>query len=209
MQHVINLTSRVNSVSILKSQNNKGSADTSSQVENKEAVKITGTSIEQAKQQYNRSILESNLNVSLSAGNESMSLLFKAAIEEINIALEGELGENAIEEAYDSGLDVTPEATANRIISMSTAFFSGYKEQNPEMSETEAANKFSEIISGGIEKGFSQARGILDGLKVLEGDIADNIDATYDLVVRGLQAFLDSFKDEDTTPEPSGEKIPT
>ena len=149
--------------------------------------------------------MESNLTVSLSMGNESMALLYKTAIDEINIALEGELGENAIQEAYDSGLDITPEATAERIISMSTAFFSGYRNQNPEMSESDAVNKFSEIIAGGIETGFSQARGVLDGLKVLEGDIADNIDVTYGLVQQGLQAFVESFLEAEKT-ESSEEK---
>jgi hypothetical protein len=189
MQQVTNNNSRVNSDSALKSRSN----NISSQVENKETVKITALSVEQAKKQYNQSILESNLTVSLSMGNESMALLYKTAIDEVNIALEGELGENAIQEAYDSGLDITPEATAERIISMSTAFFSGYRDQNPEMSESEAVNKFSEIIAGGIETGFSQARGVLDGLKVLEGEIADNIDVTYGLVQQGLQAFVESF----------------
>ncbi|MEE9339187.1 MAG: DUF5610 domain-containing protein [Methylococcaceae bacterium] len=189
MQQVTNNNSRVNSDSALKSRSN----NISSQVENKETVKITALSVEQVKKQYNQSILESNLTVSLSIGNESMALLYRTAIDEVNIALEGELGENAIQEAYDSGLDITPEATAERIISMSTAFFSGYRDQNPEMSESEAVNKFSEIIAGGIETGFSQARGVLDGLKVLEGDIADNIDVTYGLVQQGLQAFVESF----------------
>ena len=195
MQQVTNYNSRVNSGTALKS----GANNISSQVENKEIVKTTELSVEQAKKQYNQSILKSNLTVSLSMGNESMALLYKTAIDEINIALEGELGENAIQEAYDSGLDITPEATAERIISMSTAFFSGYRDQNPEMSESDAVNKFAEIIAGGIETGFSQARGVLDGLKVLEGDIADNIDVTYGLVQQGLQDFIESFLEAEKT----------
>ncbi len=195
MQQITNYISKVNSDSILKSRAN----NISSQVENKETVKTTELSVEQAKKQYNQSILKSNLTVSLSMGNESMALLYKTAIDEVNIALEGELGENSIQEAYDSGLDITPEATAERIISMSTAFFSGYRNQNPEMSESEAVNKFAEIIAGGIETGFSQARGVLDGLKVLEGDIADNIDLTYGLVQQGLQAFVESFLEAEKT----------
>jgi len=30
---------------------------------------------------------------------------------------------------------------------------------------------------------------------VLEGDIATNIDATYDLVQEGLQAFIESYRE--------------
>ncbi|MBT3719368.1 MAG: DUF5610 domain-containing protein, partial [Gammaproteobacteria bacterium] len=51
------------------------------------------------------------------------------------------------------------------------------------------------IIGGGIDQGFAEAREILDGLSVLEGDIATNIDATYDLVQEGLQAFIDSYRE--------------
>jgi hypothetical protein len=83
---------------------------------------------------------------------------------------------------------------------MSTAFFSQYHEQNPDMSVEEAAKSFAELIGGGIEKGFSEAKEVLDGLKVLEGDISSNIETTFDLVQQGLQAFVDSHmevKEED------------
>ena len=57
----------------------------------------------------------------------------------------------------------------------------------------EALVKFTDIISGGIAQGFAEARDILDGLQVLEGDIASNIDKTYDLVQTGLAAFIENF----------------
>jgi len=61
------------------------------------------------------------------------------------------------------------------------------------------------VISGGIDKGFKDARDILEGLNVLkEGNIAGNIDATYDLVQKGLQAFVDNYKKpEQTKPDAS------
>lgn len=49
------------------------------------------------------------------------------------------------------------------------------------------------IIGGAIDNGFKEARDILSGLKVLQGDIADGVDKTYGLVQEGLQAFRDSF----------------
>jgi len=160
------------------------------------------------KQQLNEAILQANLEVSIRSGNDPLALLYKTAIEGINEALEPELGPNAIQKASESGLDVTPEATANRIVSMSTAFFSLYHEQHPELSEEEAAIKFADIIGGGIEKGFTEARETLDGLGVLEGDIASNIDATYDLVQDGLRAFVESFttvQSDDDTESSSGQ----
>lgn len=61
-----------------------------------------------------------------------------------------------------------------------------------DMSQEEALTSFTDIISGGIDKGFAEARDILDGLGVLEGDIAANIDRTYSLVQDGLKSFVDN-----------------
>lgn len=200
MQHITNTNSVGNAVYDLKNNNSKESVSelVSDQTQNNDEIEKTELSATLAKKQLNSAILKSNLDVSMSAGNEPMSLLFKAAIEEINIALEGELGENALQNAYDSSLDVSPEATADRIVSMSTAFFAQYRDQNSNITESEAANKFVSIIKGGIDTGFSEARDILEGLKVLEGDTADNIDTTYELVKEGLQAFVNSFKEEES-----------
>ncbi len=148
------------------------------------------------KQQLNASILQANLDVSVNSGNESMALLYKAAIGGINEALKDDFGDDAIQNAYDSGVDVSPEATADRIVSMSTGFFSSYRQQNPDMSDEEAARSFVEIIGGGIDTGFADARDILDGLQVLEGDIASNIDATYELVQKGLQDFINTHVED-------------
>lgn len=144
--------------------------------------------------QLNASIVQSTIEVSVSSGNQPLALLLKSAIEGINDALEATHGENAIQAAYDSGLDVSPEATADRIVSLSTAFFSSYQEQHPELSAEEALTAFVDVISGGIDQGFAEAREILDGLQVLEGDIASNIDKTYDLVQEGLSSFLENYK---------------
>jgi len=149
-----------------------------------------------AKQTLNSAILESAINVS-SASGSPQALVLKAALEGINDALRASMGENAIQNAYDSGLDVGPNATADRIISLSTAFFGSYQAQHPELSQQEALIKFTDLISGGIDTGFSEAREILSGLSVLEGDIATNIDSTYDLVQVKLTAFIESFNQDE------------
>ena len=159
----------------------------------KKEAKLTELTPEAVKQQFNKAILQSNMEVNVSAGNDSLALLYKTAIEGVNGALKAEFGDNAIQSASDSGLDISPQATADRIVSMSTGFFSQYHEQHAGMSEEEAAKSFAEIIEGGIEKGFAEARDVLEGLKVLEGDIASNIDTTFDLVKDGLKAFVESY----------------
>ncbi len=144
---------------------------------------------------HNQAILDASLNVSISAGNRSLELLYRAAADKLNELLAADFGPDALQSALDSGVDVSPDATAGRILSMSTAFLPAYLEQHPELGEDEARARFTELIRGGIEQGFAEARDILQGLGVLEGDIATNIDKTWDLVQQGLDAFVGKTSD--------------
>jgi hypothetical protein len=159
------------------------------------------SAVNASRQALNVSIVETSMAVSLSAGNNSLSLLFKSAIEHLNSALAPDFGANAIQSAYDSGVDVSPQATADRIVSMSTAFFGKYLEMHPEKDLETALNAFAKIIGDGIDQGFAEARKILDGLRVLQGDIASNIDKTYELVQSGLKSFVDYYPRPDKQSE--------
>ncbi len=157
-----------------------------------DTAKVQPTSAaEKQKQTLNASIVSTSIEVSLSSGNKPLAVLLQSTIEHLNEVLEPEFGPNAIQKAYDEGLDVSPEATAQRIVDLSTGFFEAYKAQHPGEDEAVLLERFMEIIGGGIDKGFEEARDILDGLQVLEGDIAANIDKTYELVQQGLQEFFD------------------
>ncbi|MBE0470090.1 MAG: DUF5610 domain-containing protein [Methyloprofundus sp.] len=155
--------------------------------------KIQDSAATIVKQQMNAQILASAVKVSVSAGDQPLSLVLKTALEGVNEALKETMGDNAIQNSYDAGLDVTPEATAGRIVALSTAFFGQYQEMHPDLSQEDALTSFTNIISGGIDKGFAEARDILDGLGVLKGDIATNIDKTYALVQDGLKSFADNY----------------
>lgn len=174
-------------VSSANSQIEKGKAAEGQQADN--------VSIQQVSQRkLNVAILQSHHEVSLSVKDEPLALVYKTAIEAINKELEGELGENAIQQGYESGLDVSPEATAERIVSFSTGLFPLFQQQHPELDEIQQVDRFLEVIGGGIDQGFAEAREILDGLGVLEGEIADNVDKTYDLVQEGLADFRSRFE---------------
>jgi hypothetical protein len=152
------------------------------------------------KQQLNAAIIESSLNYNTSIADQPLSLVLKTALQGINEAL-NEMGvENTVEEAYESGVDFSPEAVAERIVSFSTQFLSSYREQHPEMDEEEALNAFVNIIGGGIDQGFDEAKEVLTSLNVLEGDISDTIDKTYALVQEGLQSFVESFNRTEEEP---------
>ena len=131
----------------------------------------------------NSAIVETQLHVSLSTGNNSLALLFKTAIEGINEVL----GEDAIQNAASE--DNSAKATAERIVSASTAFYGQYLEQNKLEDNEESRGKFVDLISGGFEKGFTEAQEILTGLKVLSVDVEAGINETHELVLQGFAAF--------------------
>ena len=153
---------------------------------------------DRSKLQLNAAILQASMNVSISSQNDPLALVYKSAITSINEALQADFGDNAVQNAASQ--DNSAEATANRIVSLSTGFFEAFKKQNPGMDNDAALEKFMGTISGGMEKGFSEARDILKGLNVLQGDIAGNIDKTYELVQKGYADFVaaNSSKKADT-----------
>jgi len=141
-----------------------------------------------AKADLNASIVQASLTVSINSSNEPLSVVLKTALTGINEALKDDFGDNAIQNAVSQ--DNTPEGTASRIVSLSTAFYEAYKQQHPGEDETETLNNFIDTLKKGVDQGFKEARDVLQGLKVLNGDIASNIDKTYDLVQQGFADFI-------------------
>ncbi len=137
----------------------------------------------------NNNILAAQEEVSIAAGDKSMALLYRAAIEAINEELAPMRGENSVQKSLASGVDYSPEATADRIVSFATAFFSVHQQQNQSMVLDEQVDSFMLKIGDAIDHGFKEASDILSGLKVLEGDIAAGVDKTYELIQQGLAQF--------------------
>lgn len=146
-----------------------------------------GSTQSSSRVRMNASIMQASLDVSISTKNEPLALLYKSAINSLNDTLKTELGENAIQNAASQ--DNTPEGTAGRIVSLSTGFYEAYKTQNPEVDETTVLQNFMETIRSGFEKGYKEAVDILQSLKVFDGDIAANVEKTYQLVIQGYADF--------------------
>lgn len=168
--------------------NTTTAADSSNKTD---STKSASSSIADSKQQLNLSIIQASL-VSISSQNDPLSLVYKSAIENINEALKPTLGNNAIQNA--STQDNSPEATAGRIVSLTTGLFDLYKKSYPNEDESTVLDRFTKVIQSGVDAGFKEARGMLDGLGVLNGSIASNIDKTYDLVTKGLADFVTARK---------------
>ncbi len=150
-----------------------------------------------AKAQFNLSIVQASLEVSLQTQNDPLSLVYKTAIENLNDILRPQLGDNAIQNTASQ--DNSPEATAGRIVSFITNMFDLFKKNNPDKDDSSNIDDYMKLIFKGVDQGFKEARGILESLSVLQGDIAGNIDKTYDLVQKSLNDFINKVKG--VTPE--------
>ena len=136
----------------------------------------------------NVGILQASMEVSIRAGDQSQALLFRSAIEGINEALAPSLGPDAIQNAM--GQDNSAEATAERIVSMSTAFFEAYAARRPDDDPEAVLRDFMGVIRGGFEKGFGEARDILSGLGVFNGAVEADVTKTRELVLQGYDRFM-------------------
>jgi hypothetical protein len=135
------------------------------------------------------SIVSTSVSVDMAVKERPLEMVYRAAIEKLNETLEPELGPHAIENAAASGMDFSPEAVAERIVGFATGFFSSYLENHPDEESGRQLSGFMDLIRGAIDQGFEEARDVLDGLGVLSGDIAANVDRTYDLIQEKLGAF--------------------
>lgn len=149
---------------------------------------LPANSVATAKQQLNVQILEASARVSMQAGGESQALLFRSAIDRINELLEPSLGADALQGKMSE--DNSPEATANRILSLSTGFYDAYAAQRKGDDPEQIAKDFVGLIRGGFEKGFNEAKDILQGLQVFGGEIESGVMKTYALVQKGYDDFL-------------------
>ncbi|QEI06027.1 hypothetical protein FXN63_09400 [Pigmentiphaga aceris] len=149
------------------------------------------------KAQVNTQIVQASLTVSISAGNESQQLVLRNVVDKLNELLDDGSGIPALQTA--SQQDNSPEGTAGRIVSLATGFYEAFAKKHPNADESETAAAFMETIRSGIEQGFKDARGILEGLSALQGDVASNVDKTYELVMKGLDEFMAKFQPKEST----------
>jgi len=152
------------------------------------------------KKQLNADTSESGIKIN--TGNEPQSLVLQTALEGINDALHETFGDNAIQAAYEANIDVSPDTTAERIVSLSKSVFPEFLEQHPELAQGEALTAFTDIFITGVNTGFSEAKDVLTSLNALQGgETEQNIDETLALIQEKLQLFINSFSYPETNLE--------
>ncbi|MEG2278806.1 MAG: DUF5610 domain-containing protein [Comamonas sp.] len=155
-----------------------------------EAQKTAATSSQGQQNLRNSQILQASLQISIQAGNDSLALLYRTAVDEINNVLAPDLGPDAIQNAMSQ--DNSAQATAGRIVGLSTAMFNAYAARYPDKDMEVVAKDFVNVVRGGFEQGYKEAEDILNSLGVLSAGspVAEGISQTFALVQKGYDDWL-------------------
>lgn len=155
-----------------------------------EAQKTAATSSQGQQNLRNSQILQASLQVSIQAGSDSLALLYRTAVDEINNVLAPDLGPDAIQNAMSQ--DNSAQATAGRIVGLSTAMFNAYAARYPDKDMEVVAKDFVNVVRGGFEQGYKEAEDILNSLGVLSAGspVAEGISQTFALVQKGYDDWL-------------------
>jgi hypothetical protein len=130
---------------------------------------------------------EDRVGVGIDSLYKSLTISAQKVVEKLNELLKGSLP-NGIESLKPE--EVTPDATAERIVRGATGFFGVFAQQHPELEGEELLNKFLSTIQGGIETGYNQAVGILGDLGAFEFDgVKSGIEETKRLIGEKLADY--------------------
>lgn len=134
------------------------------------------------------------VNTSFEDLYKSLSVAAKEVIDKLNEILKKDLP-NGIQSL--SPEQVTPEATADRIVQGATAFFDLYSRQHPNLEGEELLSSFMDTIRGGIKSGYDDAVEILKGVGALDYEgVNDGIEQTKKLIDDKLMAYEAYMREE-------------
>jgi len=124
-------------------------------------------------------------------GNFVNRVLQDALEDRLNGAFETAGMEMSAAELMSSGMDFSPEATATRIVEFATSFYSGYQANHEGDEGGAKLDGFVDLIKGAVEEGFAGAQELLGGFSEMNEKVQGDIDETFDLAMKGIDAFAD------------------
>lgn len=154
-------------------------------------------SYRQSSQQADILVIQASLSSASAASDQggvglrdlykSLSVTAQEVVDKINTALKSSLP-NGVQSLKPE--EVTPEATADKIVQGATSFFDIFAKQNPDLQGEDLINKFMETIKGGIQTGYDQASQILDDAGAFQFDgVKGGIEKTKGLIEEKLKAW--------------------
>lgn len=97
------------------------------------------------------------------------------------------------------GMDMSPAATANRLVDFATGLLGAYREQNGELSEAEQTKGFEQTLRESINAGYETAISELKLMGYSDEDLAITRE-TMSLVDDGLSAFFTDLVEASAKP---------
>lgn len=147
-----------------------------------------------------KSLLQTMFAQGKEGDSKAMRIFYQEAASAIEGVLKKEFGDEefSLQKLADktSGIEGqedywSSENTADRIMIGATSYFETFKKQNPNLSEEELVEKYTNLIKPALEKGMGEAIEILKGFGAFEGHIKDTVEETQRLVFEKLDAFRD------------------
>jgi len=137
---------------------------------------------------------------------KGLSISAQKIIDKLNATLKTELPDGLQSLKPDQ---VTPDATAERIVSGSVAFFEIFAKQNPNLSSEDLLLKFMSEVRRGVDAGYADAAETLEALGAFEFEgIKEGIETTKSLIEEKLKAFeLQKRQELGLDPKVSAENI--
>ena len=136
--------------------------------------------------------------------NYVQTVLDTSLTDKINGAFQSAGMDTNVESLLSSGLDFSPQATADRIVGMATSFFGAFQLNHQGQEKGIQIEGFTSLVKDAVKAGFEEAGSILSGIGDISPEIADDIDETFGLVMKGLDDFAE--EQESALVEPSPEE---
>ena len=170
---------------------NMGNTQSQSLVASIQATRATfqmqKTTVDVGRSVEAKSLLVDSVNVNIRVDEGFANrVLIDSLNDKLNTMFQEEGMETTVDSLLESGLNFSPEATANRIVELATGFFEQYQTNNQGTEEGEQKEGFVEMIKGAVEEGFAAAQEMLEWLGKIDPDVQGEIDKTSDLVVNGI-----------------------
>jgi hypothetical protein len=135
-----------------------------------------------------------SVNLDFASIYKSLAIGTKQLIDKINEAL-GSAVPGGVQSLKPE--DVTPDATATKIVQGIAGLFDTFAKQNANLSPEDLLNKFLDQAKKGIDQGFGDAQSTLENLGAFQVDgVKDGIDQTKQLIEQKLEAFADQKRKE-------------
>lgn len=157
---------------------------------------------DELKSRANQSLVKAMFGAGEQGDDKAMRIFYGEVLDKLNAELGKEQAVTPDKVAAQKEDFWSPENTADRIVTSALGHFETFKTQHPGMAEEEQLEQFMTRITEAIDKGYGEAVKVLDGLKVFDGSIKDNAEATLALIGERLAAFREEQSGK--SPEQAG-----